>query len=206
MLTFSVTRRRVWPPSVKALRESTGHSAVLRDFNPAISRRLLDWLHLGAVLQQDQLKERTLVVDVLIVSTLFQIRQGPHPKGTHWHPVAVETLLSCVVCGETGRLPTGKLAFLLIKIEDIADAALRKIWEIQALGPAPEDDISAMDAEALKKLEETLIFDGERRHVMALERRLKGQSAKRLLHVSPAAVCRERWARKGIRSLPIETN
>ncbi|KRZ02024.1 hypothetical protein T11_10903 [Trichinella zimbabwensis] len=120
---------RVWPPSVKAARMSTCHPSVLQE-NPATSRRLQDWPHLDAVLQQDQLKERSLVVDVLIgLDHYFKFVSDHVRRGKTGGPVAVETLLSWVVWERTGPLPTGKVAFLLTKIEDSADATLRKIWE-----------------------------------------------------------------------------
>ncbi|KRZ71106.1 hypothetical protein T10_9077 [Trichinella papuae] len=104
--------------------------------------------------------------------SLFQICQGPRLKGKDWRPSSG---------GNAAQL-----------------GSMRTNWSVtdsQALGFAPEEDVSAMDAEALKKFEETLSFDGERyqvrlscyprlpdlpdnlnqvrRHLMAVERRLK---------------------------------
>ncbi|KRX17421.1 hypothetical protein T07_2280 [Trichinella nelsoni] len=144
----AVTRRRVWPSSVKTPRENIGYPAGLRK-DPATCRRPTELAALGRY-------------------------PATVRRGQTGGPVAVETLFIWVVCGRTSPLPTGKLASPLKKIEDSADATLRKFWEIEALGFTPEEDVSAMDAEALKKFEETLTFEGEKHRLMAVERRLKG--------------------------------
>ncbi|KAL1228634.1 Ribosomal protein uS12 methylthiotransferase RimO [Trichinella spiralis] len=80
-------------------------------------------------------------------------------------PVALETLLSWVVCGKPRPGPVAEKRVLLTKIEEPTNASLRRFWEVEAMGINPEDDAEPEDARMVEKFEDSLSFDGERYQV-----------------------------------------
>ncbi|KRX42630.1 hypothetical protein T05_10164 [Trichinella murrelli] len=180
----AVTRRRVWPSSVKTPRENIGYPAGLRK-DPETCRRPTELVAIGrypAAVPAERRNDH---------DHYFKFARGYVRRGQTGGPVAVETLFIWVVCGRTSPLSTGKLASPLTKIEDSADATLRKFWEIEALGFTPEEDVSAMDEEALKKFEETLTFEASSYGGGAAPE--KTPSVEHRLHVCHTTISREWW-------------
>ncbi|XP_003369448.1 conserved hypothetical protein [Trichinella spiralis] len=109
--------------------------------------------------------KRPLIVDILIrVDHYYDFVTGPMRRNATG-PVALETLLSWVVCGKPRPGPVAEKRVLLTKIEEPTNASLRRFWEVEAMGINPEDDAEPEDARMVEKFEDSLSFDGERYQV-----------------------------------------
>ncbi|KAL1240122.1 UvrABC system protein [Trichinella pseudospiralis] len=77
--------------------------------------------------------------------------------------IALETLLGWIICGKPHSSPNAEATgVLLTKVEEPTDAALRKFWEIEAMGITPEDDVAPEDTRIMERFEKSLSFNGER--------------------------------------------
>ncbi|KRZ81486.1 hypothetical protein T08_10859, partial [Trichinella sp. T8] len=80
-------------------------------------------------------------------------------------PVAIHSQLGWILCGQTSRWPTTAVTILLTHVEESADQILRRVWELEAIGIATDNQTAPPDQEALQRFEEGLSFDGERYEV-----------------------------------------
>ncbi|KRY09373.1 hypothetical protein T12_2894, partial [Trichinella patagoniensis] len=114
---------------------------------------------------QQSKPQRPLTIDVLIgVDHYYDFVTG-RMKRNATGSIALETLLGWIICGKPHSSPSEKARVLLTKVEEPTDAALRKFWEIEAMGITPEDDVAPEDTRMMERFEKSLSFNGERYQV-----------------------------------------
>ncbi|KRY24060.1 hypothetical protein T03_465, partial [Trichinella britovi] len=111
---------------------------------------------------QQSKPQRPLTIDVLIgVDHYYDFVTG-RMKRNATGSIALETLLGWIICGKPHSSPSEEARVLLTKVEEPTDAALRKFWEIEAMGITPEDDVVPEDTRMMERFEKSLSFNGER--------------------------------------------
>ncbi|KRX19991.1 hypothetical protein T07_14081 [Trichinella nelsoni] len=103
--------------------------------------------------------------DAVQVDHYYDFVTGPMRRNATG-PVALETLLSWVVCGKPRSGPVAEKRVLLTKVEEPTNASLRRFWEVEAMGINPEDDAEPENARMVEKIEHAM------RRLTAVERRL----------------------------------
>ncbi|XP_003368070.1 zinc knuckle protein, partial [Trichinella spiralis] len=159
-----------------------------------------------AVAEMGQRRREPLVVDVLVgIDYYYELVTGRIRRATGGS-VAVETRLGWITCGRAARNRASEAGVFLLQGEGSNDDALRRFWEIEALGITPTEDSAADGTAAMKKLEEELHLDEgrysvglpwvpggpalpnnyshARRRLLALERRLSTREEDRLRYAS----------------------
>ncbi|KRX51307.1 hypothetical protein T09_5837, partial [Trichinella sp. T9] len=84
--------------------------------------------------------------------------------------VLIETLLGWIICGKPHSSPSEEARVHLTKVKEPTDAALRKFWEIEAMGITSEDYVTPEDTRMMERFEKSLSFNGERYQVGLLWR------------------------------------
>ncbi|KRY47805.1 hypothetical protein T03_15691 [Trichinella britovi] len=111
---------------------------------------------------QQSKPQRPLTIDVLIgVDHYYDFVTG-RMKRNATGSIALETLLGWIICGKPHSSPSEEARVLLTKVEEPTDAALRKFWEIEAMGITPEDVVAPEDTRMMEQFEKSLSFNGER--------------------------------------------
>ncbi|KRY76638.1 hypothetical protein T4A_3663 [Trichinella pseudospiralis] len=112
---------------------------------------------------QQSKPQQPLTIDVLIgVDHYYDFVTG-RMKRNATGSIALETLLGWIICGKPHSSPNAEATgVLLTKVEEPTDAALRKFWEIEAMGITPEDDVAPEDTRIMERFEKSLSFNGER--------------------------------------------
>ncbi|KRY26979.1 hypothetical protein T01_8173, partial [Trichinella spiralis] len=119
---------------------------------------------------QQSKPQRPLTIDVLIgVDHYYDFVTG-RMKRNATGSIALETLLGWIICGKPHSGPSKEARVLLTKVEEPTDAALRKFWEIEAMGITPEDNVASEDTRMMERFEKSLSFNGERYQVGLLWR------------------------------------
>ncbi|KRX99469.1 hypothetical protein T4E_2821 [Trichinella pseudospiralis] len=114
---------------------------------------------------QQSKPQRPLTIDVLIgVDHYYDFVTG-RMKRNATGSIALETLLGWITCGKPHSSPSEEARVLLTKVEEPTDAALRKFWEIEAMGITPEEDVAPEDTRLMERFEKSLSFNGERYQV-----------------------------------------
>ncbi|KRZ81667.1 hypothetical protein T08_12140, partial [Trichinella sp. T8] len=128
--------------------------------------KLSEWLNLSNLPVADQCEERTFTIDVLIgLDYYFNLVGDDVRRDPAGGPVAIHSQLGWILCGQTSRWPTTAVTILLTHVEESADQILRRVWELEAIGIATDNQTAPPDQEALQRFEEGLSFDGERYEV-----------------------------------------
>ncbi|KRY64271.1 hypothetical protein T4A_7855, partial [Trichinella pseudospiralis] len=112
---------------------------------------------------QQSKPQQPLTIDVLIgVDHYYDFVTG-RMKRNATGSIALETLLGWIICGKPHSSPNAEATgVLLTKVEEPTDAALRKFWEIEAMGITPEDDVAPEDTRMMERFEKSLTINGER--------------------------------------------
>ncbi|KRY42505.1 hypothetical protein T01_11252 [Trichinella spiralis] len=114
---------------------------------------------------QQSKPQRPLTIDILIgVDHYYDFVTG-RMKRNATGSIALETLLGWIICGKPHSSPSKEARVLLTKVKEPTDAALRKFWEIEAMGITPEDDVAPEDTRMMERFEKSLSFNGERYQV-----------------------------------------
>ncbi|KRY06125.1 hypothetical protein T03_5771, partial [Trichinella britovi] len=93
--------------------------------------------------------------------SLLRFRHGPYEKKRDRLDCYRNTI-GWIICGKPHSSPSEEARVLLMKVEEPTDAALRKFWEMEAMGITPEDDVAPEDTRMMERFEKSLSFNGER--------------------------------------------
>ncbi|KRZ02760.1 hypothetical protein T11_14112 [Trichinella zimbabwensis] len=121
-----------------------------------------DWPHLHNLNLMKEVGELTPVHVIIGLDSYFRFLGRQVIRGGDDDPVAVETLFGWVICGPVASLiKEQECRVHCIRTDDHLNAALRKFWELEAIGILPtETESRQTDME--RRFKESLSFDGNR--------------------------------------------
>ncbi|KRZ54428.1 hypothetical protein T02_13454 [Trichinella nativa] len=120
-----------------------------------------DWPHLQSLNLTREVGELTPVHVIIGLDSYFRFLGRQVIRGGDGDPVAVETRLGWIICGPAASSRDRECRVHCIRTDDRLNAALRKFWELEAIGILPPETESGQ-TEMERRFKESLSFDGNR--------------------------------------------
>ncbi|KRX36004.1 hypothetical protein T05_1388 [Trichinella murrelli] len=120
-----------------------------------------DWPHLQSLNLTREVGELTPVYVIIGLDSYFRFLGRRVIRGGDGDPVAVETRLGWVICGPAALSRERECRVRCIRTDGRLNAALRKFWELEAIGILPPETESGQ-TEIERRFKESLSFDGNR--------------------------------------------
>ncbi|KRY26929.1 hypothetical protein T01_2962 [Trichinella spiralis] len=120
-----------------------------------------DWPHLQSLNLTREVGELTPVHVIIGLDSYFRFLGRQVIRGGDGDPVAVETRFGWIICGPAALSGDRECRVHCIRTDDRLNAALRKFWELEAIGILPPETESGQ-TEMERRFKESLSFDGNR--------------------------------------------
>ncbi|XP_003367933.1 Pao retrotransposon peptidase superfamily, partial [Trichinella spiralis] len=120
-----------------------------------------DWPHLQNLNLTREVGELTPVHVIIGLDSYFRFLGRQVIRGGDGDPVAVETRFGWIICGPAALSREREYRVHCIRTDDSLNAALRKFWELEAIGILPPETESGQ-TEMERRFKESLSFDGNR--------------------------------------------
>ncbi|KRX49588.1 hypothetical protein T09_1788 [Trichinella sp. T9] len=120
-----------------------------------------DWPHLQSLNLTREVGELTPVHVIIGLDSYFRFLGRQVIRGGDGDPVAVETRLGWIICVPAASSRDRECRVHCIRTDDRLNAALRKFWELEAIGILPPETESGQ-TEMERRFKESLSFDGNR--------------------------------------------